>query len=234
MLAHLLPIGAAICGSPATMAGGLFLTALLGSFAHCMPMCGPFVLMQSAGRFEGPLLHRAAGALLLHYQAGRLITYVGLGAVAGGMGDLVSGQGALRWPIGLLLGAAALAFLAQAVNQAVVLPAGPLAALVRPLADFVVPLAARCPGGFRLGLLLGLLPCGFLYAALTVAAASGSLQNGALAMAAFGAGTAPGLIVVGLTGRIAAKRWKRVAGHGLTALFLLNGLSLAAAALSVF
>jgi sulfite exporter TauE/SafE len=51
------------------------------------------------------------------------------------------------------------------------------------------------------GLALGLLPCGFLYAALAVAAASADPGFGALAMLALGAGTVPSLIAVGLAGR---------------------------------
>lgn len=215
-----------LCGSPGVIAGGLFLTALLGSFAHCMPMCGPFVLMQSR-ETDGPSLRRLAGALLLRYHAGRLATYIALGAIAGAAGEVLT----VHWPLAILLGIAALAFLLQALAQLIALPTGPLAALTRPLADFVVPLAARRPSGFRLGLLLGLLPCGFLYAALAAAAATGSIAGGASAMAAFGAGTVPSLVAVGLTGRSLARRWRRWAAEGLALLFLLNALTLSAAAL---
>lgn len=219
------------CGSPQLIAGGLFFTALIGSFAHCLPMCGPFVLMQSVPRTGEPLLRRLAGTLLLRYQAGRLVTYVALGAAAGGAGGWIADQGLLRWPAALLLACAALAFLLQAVARFIVLPAGPLALLSRPLADIVVPLAARQSGGFRLGLLLGLLPCGFLYAALAAAAATGSLWGGASAMAAFGAGTVPALTAVALAGRAALGHWRIAAGPILTGLFLLNAVTLSVAAL---
>lgn len=230
LLAWLLPLGA-LCGSSQAIAGGLFATALIGSVAHCLPMCGPFVLMQSSTRTGESLLRRLSGALLLRYQAGRLITYVALGAAAGGAGGWIAGQGALRWPLALLLGLAALAFLAQAVGRVMPLATGGLAVLSRPLADLVVPLAARSPGGFRLGLLLGLLPCGFLYAALAAAAATGSMLGGVSAMAAFGAGTVPALVAVSLVGRAALGRWRPLAGPVLTGLLLLNALTLSAAAL---
>jgi len=228
ILARLLPFGA-LCGSPGVIAGGLFVTALVGSFAHCMPMCGPFVLMQAPEGGAG--LGRLAGAALPRYHFGRLITYVALGALSGTVGDVVTGQGALRWPLAFLLGLGALAFLLQAVAHLGKLPVGPFAALTRPLADLVVPLAARRPGGFRLGLLLGLLPCGFLYAALAAAAATGSVVGGASAMAAFGAGTVPGLVVVGLTGRSLARRWRSRAVEAVALLFLLNAATLWLAAL---
>src|SRR5579859_3341138 len=220
-----------LCGSPEVLAGGLFITALLGSFAHCVPMCGPFVLMQSTPHAAEPMLRRLAGALLLRYQAGRLVTYVALGAVAGGAGGVVAGQSGLRWPLAILLGVAALAFLAQAAARLFSFGGEALALLSRPLARFVVPLAARQPGGFKLGLLLGLLPCGFLYAALAAAAATGSSLGGALAMASFGAGTVPALVSVALAGRAALARWRAIAGPVLTGLFLVNALTLSAAAL---
>jgi sulfite exporter TauE/SafE len=221
----------AFCGSPGLIAGSLFLTALIGSVAHCGPMCGPFVLMQMSGPAEGALLRRLSGALLLRYQAGRLTTYIALGALAGGAGSLISGP--LRWPLAALLGFAALAFLAQAAAQLLSFSGEALSFLSRPLARFVVPLAARRPGGFRLGLLLGLLPCGFLYAALAAAAATGSVAGGASAMAAFGAGTVPALTAVALAGRAALTRWRSMAAPVLAGLFLLNALTLSAAAISL-
>lgn len=209
-----------LCGSPEVLAGGLFLTALLGSFAHCVPMCGPFVLMQS-------------NANMARYQAGRLVTYVALGALAGGAGGVIAGQGAFRWPLAILLAIAALAFLAQAAARLFSFGGEALAFLSRPLARIVVPMAARQAGGFKLGLLLGLLPCGFLYAALAAAAATGSARGGAMAMASFGAGTVPALVLVSVVGRAAISRWRSVAGPVLTGLFLLNALTLSAAALNL-
>ena len=233
LLSAFQPLGA-LCGSPGAIAGSLFLTALIGSLAHCLPMCGPFVLMQTSAQTGGPLLARLAGALLLRYQAGRLVTYVALGALAGTGGGWIAGTGALRWPLAILLGLAALAFLAQAASRFALLPAAALASLSRPLANLVVPLAARRLGGFRLGLLLGLLPCGFLYAALAAAAATGSALGGASAMASFGFGTVPALVAVALTGRAALAAWRAQAAPILTALLVLNGLTLGVAALRLF
>ena len=64
-------------------------------------------------------------------------------------------------------------------------------------------------GGYLLGVALGFLPCGFLYAALAAAAASASAPGGALAMLAFGLGTIPALVVVGIAGQTAGQRWQR-------------------------
>jgi sulfite exporter TauE/SafE len=51
---------------------------------------------------------------------------------------------------------------------------------------------------FVLGLGLGFLPCGMVYAALLKAMSTGSAWSGAASMAAFGAGTAVSLVGLGL------------------------------------
>ena len=50
---------------------------------------------------------------------------------------------------------------------------------------------------FGLGLSLGLLPCGLVYAALLKALSTESASHGALTMAAFGLGTSVSLIAIG-------------------------------------
>jgi hypothetical protein len=59
---------------------------------------------------------------------------------------------------------------------------------------------------FLLGLALGLLPCGLIYAALLRSLATGSALWGAAAMMAFGLGTAGALITLGLFS--SAIRWR--------------------------
>ena len=87
-----------------------------------------------------------------------------------------------------------------------ILPAQPPAAARRLIAD---PVGWR---GYALGVVLGFLPCGLIYAALAAAAAAGDPLRGAAAMAAFALGTMPGLIGVGWAGAVFARRWKRLAG----------------------
>lgn len=193
--------------------GGLMLAGAAGSAAHCLPMCGPLVLGQVADRMARLPAARLSEAcrlrqgLLVSYHLGRLVTYAALGALAAGFG---AGLAALPWfaPLrtGLLLLAATL-FLAHAVGRLGGAPIGG-AAIGRALRRFAARLDRGTPGGtFRLGLALGLLPCGFVYAALTAAAAAPSAAQGAVAMAAFGLGTVPLLAVLGVGGaRLAGAR----------------------------
>jgi sulfite exporter TauE/SafE len=236
---------AALCGSGdpvalPTIALGLFGAALVGGFAHCAPMCGPFVLMQVADQEPGALtLQRLARSTLPFYQFGRLTTYVVLGGLAGGLGASAAALAPFHWVAAALLGLAAVAFLLRGLGGALkFLP------LSRPgvLEGWFAHLLARLAGpllrrrgagaaGYPLGLVLGLLPCGFLYAALLAAAASGGAVAGALAMAAFALGTIPALAVVGVAGTTLLRRWRMVAQNIATGIFLLNAATLGTLAL---
>jgi sulfite exporter TauE/SafE len=227
---------------------GLLLAGLAGSPMHCVPMCGPFVLGQVADRMaQVPAvrlceLQRIRGGVLLPYHLGRIATYAGLGAVAAAMGATLSRLPWLGRLSGLLLLIAALLFLGQALRRLVpglhaLLPA----ATVAPVG--FVRLIARATGrvdrssgrgGLLLGLALGFLPCGFLYAALTAASASGGPVMGALAMAAFGLGTVPSLAAVGIAGHAAGRRWQRVITWAAPAVMLLNAGLLAVLAVRGF
>ena len=73
---------------------------------------------------------------------------------------------------------------------------------------------------FLLGLLLGFLPCGLIYAALLKAMATGSAYAGGASMLAFGLGTAGALFALGLFSsaiRIRLNRWgSQLAAAGVT------------------
>ncbi len=201
---------AALCGPLAPTLGGLLLAGLAGGPMHCAPMCGGFVLAQVSDRMARLPARslcesaRIRGALLLPYHTGRLVTYMVLGAFAGSLGGLLGVSrlgGAPLLLAALLLVAQALLRLRPGLMRAP--PAAP-AAWMRGFAS----LARRCPDGLPLGLLLGLLPCGLLYAALAAAAAAGDAVHGGLAMLAFGIGTMPSLLAIGLAGHLAGRRWQ--------------------------
>jgi sulfite exporter TauE/SafE len=230
----------AVCGSIAPTGGvlaGLFLAGAAGSALHCGPMCGGFVLAQVANRLSdihsGRLSEwsRVEAAMLLPYHAGRITTYALLGAVSGLGGALLAG---VPYLAALLLALAAAGFLSMALrSRTVSRPLGATPCRTRcglgntpaahqpgrrsPLSfldGFAPRITGRSgPGSLGLGLLLGLLPCGFLYTALAVAAAGQSPLLGALGMALFGLGTVPVLVAVGIAGHAAGRRWSRAAAR---------------------
>lgn len=230
---------AALCGpdGPAGLAGllaALFLAGLVGSVAHCAPMCGPFVLSQVSGalqRIPASRLcerHRLTSGLLLPYHAGRLSTYAAMGAIGASTGAWAATSPAGRMVPGVLLALAALLFLGQALRR--LAPSWRLFPTIEgspPWARLVSSTArgidrTRAGGGFLLGLVLGLLPCGFLYAAIAVASSTLSPWRGALAMLAFGLGTTPSLLLVGVSGLISAQKWTRTMAAAGPPLLLLN------------
>lgn len=231
----------AICGSGHEIAAAgivpaLFATGLVGGFAHCAGMCGPFVLAQTAsGAGEGPMLRRLGAGALPAYHLGRLTTYVALGALAGGLGGAALERTGLRWVLAGLLGLAAILFLLQGL-KGVVAPGKFGAALATRYAGIVAPLLRQARpdpspfGSYRLGVALGCLPCGFLYAALAAAAATGGALAGGMAMAAFALGTVPSLAAVGVVGAFAAERWRSLARVLASPLFLVNAATLTALA----
>lgn len=158
----------------------------LASSAHCAAMCGPLAAL--AGR-------DARGAL--GYHGARLAAYALAGALAGGTGTLLAevlpGRFAgalLSWTL-----AVALALTAWRLWRGEGAPRARLAALGRgprrDLASRVLGAVPRHPA--VVGGLTALLPCGALYAALLVAAGSGSPLGGALSTLAFAIASALGL-----------------------------------------
>ena len=222
------------------LVAAMLLAGTVGGITHCVGMCGPFVLAQTTARLESvPAarmreFHRLAGAALVPYHLGRATTYIALGALAGAAGQGIRTIPGLDWVAAGWLMFAAIMFLAYALLGSGVLRAAAAkeSRWGRVLGHFARPLFARPTGlrGYALGLMLGFLPCGLLYAALAVAAGSGGAIGGATAMAAFVLGTIPGLVAVGLTGHVAAGRWRPVAAVIAPVLMVANAAMLAFAA----
>lgn len=187
-----------------TLAATLFLGALVGSFSHCAGMCGPFVLAQ-ASQFEIPEGHGTGWyrRLLLPYHLGRLTTYTLLGIVATFISANIVHIDAFRIASSLLLVVAGALFLAAAFSQA--FPTKflnlnfNLCGTPSWIMERIVPLlpSGSLLSGYVLGILLGFLPCGLVYAAIIAVAATGDIAQAAIGMTAFAAGTMPLLMVMG-------------------------------------
>lgn len=175
------------------------LAGLAGSF-HCVGMCGGIVAALSL-RGEGDSLPASIRRQLL-YHLGRITTYALLGGAAGAFGAALSAP-LLRTVSWWLFLAANLCVVAAGLGTALRLNRLNLALLegsggrflARPLRRIMSSSSPLAP--YPLGLLLGFLPCGLVYAPLPAAAASGTPLMGALIMASLGAGTTPALFLCG-------------------------------------
>jgi sulfite exporter TauE/SafE len=184
---------------------GFLTLGLLGGFGHCVGMCSPFVLFVSR-RSATPVAGRAAAlGAQGWYAAGRIATYAALGGLAGALGSAVEMAGRL---VGLRRGAMVVAGGVLVVWGIVALSdLASFDAGGRPFGRVAARLKGRVPGHpFAFGLLLGLLPCGFLYSAVVAAVSRGGALQGAVALALFGLGTAPALLGLSLADELLARR----------------------------
>jgi len=168
--------------SPAVLAGVL-VASMVGS-VHCIAMCGPLVG-----------LHGGAATLRLSlvHSLGRLTTYVLLGALAGLVGSAIDIAGELGNVQRVATVVAAATILAIAVVPLVRRTTGPARS---PFAAALVKIRPRSAAkrAWMIGTLTGLLPCGWLWAFVVMAAGTASPLAGALVMATFWLGTAPAMV----------------------------------------
>lgn len=209
--------------------GVMFMLGLVSSL-HCAQMCGPIVLSYSVALESLTVGHQALVPLRNHiaYNAGRILTYSALGAVAGFAGHTMGLLGRLAgFSHALAITSGGLMIVAGIVMLGVI-PAHTLSSRFFRIPDQTLKRVAKLISApdslnrFLLGLSLGLLPCGLIYAALIKAMSSGSVFAGAVTMFAFGSGTAGALLAVGIfssTLRMNVRQWgSRLAALGVTAM----------------
>lgn len=201
----------------------IFIIGLLGS-VHCVGMCGgivsAFSTMSTRRRpFPVPLLAAGAGGgtvgvalsgTALHtlaYNAGRIASYTIAGALAGGIAGsaytfsrIAVFQVGAYWLANLMLIALGL-YLMDAWRGL-----SRLEAIGRGAWNRIHPLGRKLGSVdspakmFALGGLWGWLPCGMVYSVLLTATMTGSAASGAGVMLAFGLGTLPMMLTVGMFG----------------------------------
>jgi sulfite exporter TauE/SafE len=168
----------------------------LAGSGHCAGMCGPLVL--AIGRRLAPPSRRAEVGHALLYQTGRVATYAALAIPAGLVGQALVLRGlgrvvALGAGILLLMWASA-SLRPRAPGRLASACAGGIARAAGPVRRWATtqPFA----GPLVTGAVNGLLPCGLVYAALTMAAAAGSAGDAVLLMIGFGLGTSAVLLAI--------------------------------------
>ena len=209
----------------------VFLVGLLGG-VHCVGMCGGIVTALSLSSPAG----RPVAPMLLAYNFGRIASYALAGAIAGAVGAstlLLEGF----MPAGRVLYVAAnimlillglyLAGLSRAV-LALERVGSAVWARLQPLMKRFIPVRTL-PQAFFTGAVWGWLPCGLVYSVLISALATASAAHGALLMLAFGAGTLPNLLAMGLFAQrlqtLTRKPGVRLAAGLLVAAFGVWGLT---------
>ncbi|MCR9161372.1 MAG: sulfite exporter TauE/SafE family protein [Nannocystaceae bacterium] len=175
--------------------------SVLGSL-HCAGMCGPLAAVASApGRTHLPVLaeRRHAASSAAHYNLGRLASYTVLGLVAGGAGALLDLGGAMLGVQGVALVLAGATLVVMGARGLWRFMRGHASSVASgPVVRWATRLRTHRSFPALLGGLTGLMPCGWLWAYVVVAAGTGSILGGAAVMATFWLGTVPALALVGV------------------------------------
>ncbi|MBI2377446.1 MAG: sulfite exporter TauE/SafE family protein [Deltaproteobacteria bacterium] len=181
------------------------LSASLFGSLHCAAMCGGLVGFAAGSGGRGSISA---------YHLGRLLAYGALGALAGELGQLINHAGARADVGGLAAFLAGTLMISVGIGRGLSIVGARRGSLVEPkrsrpnLGASLLQLSTRAARrasslspwlrAGALGLTTAVLPCGWLWAFVATAAATGSGLEGALAMAAFWAGTLPVLVGLGL------------------------------------
>ncbi|MFT5588260.1 MAG: sulfite exporter TauE/SafE [Bradyrhizobium sp.] len=215
-----------------------FVIGLLAS-VHCVGMCGGIVTALSVAPAARPFPVAVMAAVpadrmlrVLSYNAGRIGSYTLAGAVLGGVANgarmltgLATFQLAGLWLANLMLVVLGLYLMGAWQGLARVESLGQsLWKSLQPLTRHLLPLDSPLKM-FAMGSLWGWLPCGMVYSVLLTAMLTGSALSGASVMLAFGLGTLPTLLVMGVLGtQLRVVMQKPAVGIGSGLLVLTFGL----------
>jgi sulfite exporter TauE/SafE len=203
----------------AAFAMGLF------SSLHCIGMCGSIIGTLTLSL--KPEIRNKKSTLfpyVLNYNLGRIFSYTLAGLLVG------LAEALLTLPLGIDHGHRAL----QLLSAAVMIGAGfyiagwfprfayiekvgsKLWKQIEPFGRKLIPVTTRTQA-FLFGMVWGWLPCGLVYAALALAATTGDVSRSAFTMLAFGLGTLPSVLGVGIMTNVLTKlsrmqRFKQIIG----------------------
>ncbi|MBI2837768.1 MAG: sulfite exporter TauE/SafE family protein [Acidobacteria bacterium] len=175
----------------------MLMIGLVGSI-HCAQMCGPIVVGYSLPLARQPRGRQVRAHLL--YNLGRVTTYAVLGAVAGAVGGVAGFVSRLAGLRGATTIAAGALMIAAGLLMSGFIPVSRLTARL-PFRPRIAARFMQSPGvasKLALGLVLGLLPCGMVYAALLKAVETATPSGGAATMIAFGLGTTSTMVAMGM------------------------------------
>ncbi|VAY86845.1 hypothetical protein MNB_ARC-1_1068 [hydrothermal vent metagenome] len=174
--------------------------ALLGSFGHCIGMCGGIVIAYSSTKIwqKWNKLQQLTAHLL--YSLGRIVTYTILGAIFGALGGVATFSNTANGILWLIVGITMLLTGFSLLGKIKFLT----------LIEHSITSSSWYTNSFKLllhnqtffsffllGMINGLLPCGFVYFFAITAAGTASPFYGALVMVIFGLSTIPALFSLG-------------------------------------
>lgn len=182
-----------------------FLLGFLGSF-HCVGMCGPLALMLPIN--DNSKTSIIVGRLL--YNAGRITTYIALGFLLGSIGLAASIKG-FQKELSIATGVIILATVILSAGKKQKAKAYELTTtFTSPLRGLLKKLFSKKShlSLFFIGMVNGLLPCGFVYIAIAGALATGNQLSGTVYMMLFGFGTMPVMFFISTSTSLLSLKWR--------------------------
>lgn len=181
----------------------------LFSSLHCIGMCGSIIgtLTYSLSQ-ELRNNKRILFSIILSYNLGRVASYAIAGAVVGllsmpfsqGMAYrfLQLASAAIMTGAGLYIGGwfPRFAYIEKMGSR--------FWKLIEPFGRKMIPVKTRSQA-MLFGMVWGWLPCGLIYTALALAATTGNVMHSSMTMLAFGLGTLPAVVGVGIMTSLLAK-----------------------------
>ncbi|WP_321778075.1 sulfite exporter TauE/SafE family protein [Sulfurimonas sp.] len=188
--------------------------AFLGSFGHCIGMCGGIVLAYSTIKIEPQSSKVTKSVAHLLYSFGRVFTYSILGAIFGAIGGVVTfsnnANGALLIFAGIAMVLAGLSLMGKIKFLTLIEHSFSSSSIYKNAFKSVLNSKSNL-SFFLLGMLNGLLPCGFVYFFAITAASTASPVYGALVMVVFGVSTIPAMFGLGfLTSLTSATSFRKM------------------------
>jgi len=204
--------------SDAAILVSLINLGLFGGLTHCSGMCGPFVLSQISSRL---LLIKAEkyttfGKLknfsLISYHSGRICTYSMIGVLSNIVSTNVREISIFNKISSFFLVIASLLLIKNALNFSInfkfftnIFKKNGLIFSLKKLKFISLDKLFKEPFGFKgflLGIILGFIPCGLLYAAFALCASISSPYIALFGCFLFGLSTFPALFITGYSGYV--------------------------------
>ena len=213
-----------------------FIMGLFSSM-HCIGMCGSIIGTLTLSL--SPDIRNNKKLLLpfvFNYNFGRIISYTIAGALAGLIEALLTmhlgethGHRFLQLISAGIMASAGLYIAGWFPRFAYIEKVGThFWKKIEPYGRKLIPVKNRTQA-YLFGMVWGWLPCGLVYAALTLAATAGDVSKSALTMLAFGLGTLPAVMGVGIMTHVLTRlsrmqRFKQAIGLFMIVLALLAAL----------
>jgi hypothetical protein len=178
----------------------VFTIAFLGSFGHCIGMCGGIVIAYTSAKVDSGWNRSKQSLSHILYSLGRVVTYVVLGALFGYLGSVVTFDATTRGGLlifaGIIMLLTGLSLLGKIRFLTLIEHSLLKNSWYQKYFKNLIQ-EQTLFSFFLLGMLNGLLPCGLVYFFAVTAASTASPLYGALVMFVFGLSTIPALFSLG-------------------------------------